>query len=680
MFMTVRMLISASLPIAWKAVCPCQNRPNLASSCVNQQASRIFALFLLMFFYSGALEANNIPDSYWENITGLWETGQLSHRFKQADRISFYLWLDVDKGITGIGAFIKGNQRCVGYLTTGTDITLLKFSPVEGDACNGLENSYFAPAHSRQRPFIMLSWFPAEVKNPYDYQDPAVMQYRVNSMASFVKSASEHPPDYVNQFLESNKGQMGDIKNEIIETIDAHQTILKKLTSQFASENNLSDKFPEEKLIGAWKGQIVDKFDTFPAEIVLWPAQVFRLQKIVGVIYFEGKQCVTGVNVSISNVGEVTLFLSDTYLKDPTSHKCIRVNGVSRIKLGQSKDQFYLTYHPRSVNLNGTKEKTCIDQLSKEQCQYIGYFNRAGTSQIISDIRNRIKWSYNVPEPDEVTWSRIISTGNAFDEIEAEYRALANNNDAVRAQIQAEAEEERDREWQRKLEEYRKKFANRNASKIESDFDKINIKQDIKESRRIVSSLNGPFDQLPAGDYLNAIYSGDATNVRHADKIYLYGLEPAIDISEEYFMNFVMPILAWSSGGLLTKEPVQKMMDNSRRKVSFFNKVLAMYIRNYQDSSKKCLNEDHPSLVLTYKSGERKIYGINENLAEIALGVGKFDPETSPSGSLVDALYNQGKYTSLIQGTQQMMQSFSCDSPEIKRMEENMIKLYEVLK
>lgn len=188
-----------------------------------------------------------------------------------------------------------------------------------------------------------------------------------------------------------------------------------------------------------------------------------------------------------------------------------------------------------------------------------------------------------------------------------------------------------------------------------------------------------PFHAMAYADYFNAIYQADLKRVRELDSEYIAALR-----SMFREVNQAIPFLNF-------EEAVTNM--------SLLPGVIAVYLFNYQErATKACLRADatqfevtstSPDVVTrnglgvevsrTYGHSSRSYYRVNKEFTEVFRAIG--DSTTDSLGSrLTEGVLNNGNITRLYDDTRRLMDSYPCDSAQIKTLEKNFIKLYGQLR
>jgi len=639
-------------------------------------------LFLLFSCATSSAAYANFWSNKSEFVDAWWGASRFHYNFKSANRIDIVLWNSNADGLAGIVTFYKGQQRCIGYVSLQAKTEHLNFKVIEGNACAGLDNGYFKPL-SKRSSGIQLTWYPPENNSLPKLMLTNTAYYRKS------KKGLQGMPEYLQKFITTFKAQQGTVKELIAEHNDNHAQII--ASAKAGVGKNYTRKFSEAELIGVWEGQFIDQFNVYPVEVAFWPSTVYGLHRIVGIFSFAGTQCPTGL--AIFNVKpEVTLFTDSNYLTS-TNTKCLQMTGEGHLQLSPSKDELSLYFDTRYHSLDGRKTKTCLDGLPREGCFSLGTFKRSKASASLTELINKVTWKV-VPPPGQHALAFMQTEGKLPEVIKSAYRKLADENAQILAEQITEGKKIREQKGKQEQQAALRRTALRKGLE-ESSQDTGTSQIDLEVSKQILANLSGPFDDIKGGDYLNAIYQGDYGVLRHADNVYLAGLQPLIQNNLE-MMKMMTPLFKLISGGIIDEKFIDKNINEEMKKLSMLNRVLATYLFNYQYDFKRCLGENKvkftvfsssPDFVVTnymgaeisriYGRHSQDIYFVNKEFATAFRDIGdtKF---LQGVGSLVDASFNKGKIIDLIAGTKNMMTKFACDGPEIKRLEENFISLYNI--
>lgn len=174
-------------------------------------------------------------------------------------------------------------------------------------------------------------------------------------------------------------------------------------------------------------------------------------------------------------------------------------------------------------------------------------------------------------------------------------------------------------------------------------------------------SRSGMFCDLPAGDYFNAIYQGDAELFFSTDEKYM-------ETARKHLVYADMS------------------------KISTLRMTVKKYIYDYGDVNRKCLRNDHIVSNISGKDsdtydtrttiGARGRIGV-ENVRKpgnsYAFSV-RFNKEFTDACSMFcDGQFNSSidsNLQTIVTGLKQLMTTHSCDSPEVKQFERNLLELF----
>jgi len=653
----------------------------------NESALRTSFFKVILFLFFSCITSNVVHAGFWSDRSEFadtwWGSSQLHYNFKYANRIDIVLWNSDTNNLAGIATFYKGQQRCIGYVSLQDKTEHLNFKVIEGNACTGLDNSYFKPLR-KAGSGIQLTWFPPDSNSSSKLNLVNIAYYRKS------KKGLQGTPEYLQKFITKFKTQRGPIKELIAKHNDNHAQIIANAKARVGE--NYTRKFSEAELIGVWKGQFIDQFNVYPVEVAFWPSTVYGLHRIVGIFSFEGKQCPTGL--AIFNVKpEITLFTNNNYLTSGTT-KCIQMVGEAHLQLNSSRDELSLYFDPRYNSLSGRRTKTCLDGLPREGCFSLGVLKRSKASTFLTNVINKVTWEVVSP-PGQHALAYMKSGEKLSEAIKSAYRKLANKNAMIYAKQIIEGKRIREQIRIKQRASDKRRAAIRKS--VEEGSPDINTRLiDLEASKRVLANLSGPFGNIKGGDYLNAIYEGDYSVLRHADNVYLADLQPAIQSSVD-MIKMMTPLFKLISGGIMDEKFINKNIKKDLTNLSIFKRVLATYLFNYQLYSNRCLRKDKvkftvfsssPDVVFTnylgvevsriYGHSSQDTYFVNKEFETAFRDIGSTQ-SLQGAGTLVDASFNKGKISNLIYGTKYMMTKFPCDSPDIDRLEENLIYLYNIV-
>ncbi|WP_334018311.1 hypothetical protein [Alteromonas sp. S015] len=192
--------------------------------------------------------------------------------------------------------------------------------------------------------------------------------------------------------------------------------------------------------------------------------------------------------------------------------------------------------------------------------------------------------------------------------------------------------------------------------------------------------VTGPFDGLPGSAFLNAVYRGDETLVQRFNRVYA---NKKADGLKAFFGRY---------GNDMTNA-----VADLHKKVKIEDSVAAKYLFEYEKRFGRCLSESpatfyvtgyQPDMVVTnllgveiarhYGGVTKTKYQVNPEFTGVFQKIGKMQPQ-GVAARLTSFLAGQ-KEKDLrelsLTGVDQIFNKFSCDSPEIKVFETNLIKLF----
>lgn len=206
-----------------------------------------------------------------------------------------------------------------------------------------------------------------------------------------------------------------------------------------------------------------------------------------------------------------------------------------------------------------------------------------------------------------------------------------------------------------------------------------------------------PFANLPAGDYLNALYSGDHQRLRELDRQfvapYKANMLPAI--------QHIAPLLNLMAGVRGGQGGYAAAAERAFDSASMIAPMFAIYLIDYAGRLGQCLEPDAVSFKITTTSETvfRNGYGtykysvrhpdqvehfkVNRRFARVFERVGTAKPDSMLVQMLDRSFGSQGRVTAndLVAGTRELMRrldSEGCGSPLMQRMEANMLAYFDV--
>lgn len=207
-----------------------------------------------------------------------------------------------------------------------------------------------------------------------------------------------------------------------------------------------------------------------------------------------------------------------------------------------------------------------------------------------------------------------------------------------------------------------------------------------------------PFHAMPYADYFNAVYQADLKRVRELDEEYLASLRPLFQQTNQQTQILISALGAFI-GAPEAADFLNSRLDHALDNMSLLPSVIAVYLFNYEErGTKACLRADAPQFVVTssrpdvvtrnglgveisrtYGYTSRSYYRVNKEFEDVFRRIGTSSPESLGSW-LVDGIFNNGNISRLHADTKRLMDSYPCDSAQMKTLEKNFIKLYGQLR
>lgn len=449
-----------------------------------------------------------------------------------------------------------------------------------------------------------------------------------SDMASFAQMA----PNFVKQYEE----KVTSFNSVTLETLQA---------SEFGP-----------KYIGAWEGMIEFNNDLQQASLALWHGKLLDYSQIMGYLTIN-ETCFYGV-ILTNNVGKATL----SYHKENTTGVC---DGQLRTKLIGLN-----AYLDASLNtllvLNVRKQKP--DRIRKavfKRSQPTPYLN-----SLIETVDKRI---FVAPSKEELA---LISSATAPGSgLQGDIQTSFEDSDTLRKDREELGKRRAAEEHRREREKY---FAEK-AQREELSGGAQSTRYNGKTPR--LPKVKGPFDGLPGSTFLNAVYSGNKSQVQQINDYYNYQ-------QQEGLRKF-----AGSYRNQLTDKIIE--LQNA---VRIQDSVTARYLFNYESEFGRCLSSSpsvfyvvgyQPDYVITNLLGEEiaRIHGgtrktkytVNSEFENTFQRIGKLKLNDSLARQLTSAMAangNEDLRASSMNGIDSIFNKFDCNDPVIKRFERNLIKLY----
>jgi hypothetical protein len=308
-------------------------------------------------------------------------------------------------------------------------------------------------------------------------------------------------------------------------------------------------------------------------------------------------------------------------------------------------------------------------------------FRRGEAGDELREGLDRISWK-TVKAPSAAEREILLGDGSRLGALKRAHAGAAGRNVAIVDQIEDEkraaGEKRREREERRLAAVRARKQAE--AERRERNRMAMAQRRDAKAPAQEVPVpvVNGPFDGLPGGSFINAVYKGDWDAVKTFNEAYGNRKIRQYKRSMGNRPHF--------ADGLITA---------GYRSIELPKIMLAVYLFNYDSAYEGCLRDDAVTFEVVehvpdtvyrnllgyevmrshgYTSRER--FRVNKEFTASFRRIGKMKPE-SAMGTIADFFLNQGGTDlkrEMVKGTKAMMAKFSCGSPEIKQLERNLLR------
>ena len=206
-----------------------------------------------------------------------------------------------------------------------------------------------------------------------------------------------------------------------------------------------------------------------------------------------------------------------------------------------------------------------------------------------------------------------------------------------------------------------------------------------------------PFTGYPSEDYFNALYGADFAALRKMDKAFTEPYRNLMNKLGGY--NMLSAVGAFTellTGSAIKSENFVASMQLSIDNLSLIVPMFAVYLIDYQVVYHECIEQDAATFEKTtvmqtvYQDSSgfeysrttdaiyRDYYKVNRRFAHVFEAVGLTEPD-SVLGNLIGMMFaRNGRINvhDITSGTRKMMRRFQCRSPEITRMEKNMLSYF----
>lgn len=634
---------------------------------------------LLLGNVSMCLAGNTWSDA--ERLAGNWAGGGFKHKFKCATQIELELWPSAESGLEGAALFKKKDQFCLGKVAVTEDNLRLVFTGMDGSLCDCSDKGAFTIHRFIEKQNRLALAFE-------QHNSPNIFVDRLNTTRYYVrpKNVSDTLADFVNLLKQPGKSYAQKKQKRV----DRQGAAIRKARDAVANARNFS--FFDGELIGVWKGTFVTQDATYPAEMMFWSSTPYRLNQIVGMVRFEGDSnkkplCVTGI--MIPPRGEHRRIQINSSNLGARGKACEQADGNGFISLGSDGDSLSLFLNSKVVRYSRTPESFFDNSGLPDQgdgCFAVGMFRRGKASAKLKKELRQIHWKL-VKAPTVAEKAILLGDGSRIGELKQAHAGAMSENAGTLAQIDAEKkafkEKQRKKEEQRiaALREKRRAEAERKRRR-KAEWDRRQRdggSGGVHAPEIPLPVVSGPFDGLPGGSFINAVYIGDFDAVATFNESYgnrkIRQYKRSMG-NKPHFMDGVI-IAAYQTIQL------QKIM-------------AAVYLFNYDSKYEACLRDDAVTfevvehvpdtvyrnllgweVMRSYGYTSREKFRVNKEFTAAFRLIGRTKPD-SAMGTIADYFLNQGGTDikrEMVKGTRAMMQKFSCDSQEIRQFEQNLLQL-----
>lgn len=610
----------------------------------------------------------------YDKLTGSWKSATpFRHTFKFADRIELDLWITYKGELEGAAMIIKNKEHCLGRVKMDRASNRLIFTAMDGSLCRLSKSGTFELfrfLEGQER--LGMHYVPAEAENQFKAQP------------SYYVRTSDHP-DTLTDFVRLIKDTDGNYMEAKKASINKQEQNFKQAQDMIRKSTGFN--FSGADLIGIWHGQFIDKQRTYPAEIMFWSSSAYRYKEIVGIVRFDGipykkDLCLTGI---ITNKEEKYTRIHINYLHLDAGQDCIPLRGSGLVSLDDNGRSLTLLFNSELTRLSGQKENSFQDftfPVTGDRCYTVGMFRCGSASEKLKSAINGVPWK-TVKDPTQKQKQILLEDSSQLEELKTAHNIAVLENARIRQQVASEKEAVR----QKQIGKEQERIAAVRAKK-RAEAERIQRNKMIHSQGRPSGSstaapvsfpvVHGPFDGLQGGSFLNALYKADWSAIEQFNNAYA---SQKIQQNKRIMGNSPH----WSDG----------FINAGFKAVRLTNTVLAVYLFDYERSYGGCLKDDAvtfevvevvPDVVTknllghevsrSYGYTSRRYFKVNKEFTAAFRRVGRTKPEGAMS-TLSDLFLNQGGTDirrQLIAGTRQMMNKFSCDSPEIRQIEWNLLK------
>ncbi|GGD75267.1 hypothetical protein [Lacimicrobium alkaliphilum] len=448
----------------------------------------------------------------------------------------------------------------------------------------------------------------------------------------------------------------------------ARQNAYQRFNDIFAMQFPASKYSPE--FIGSWEGFIRFSDGKKPDEnieqaaLALWSAKSNDRSYILGYL----------------TISEACFY--SVYMQDKNG--VAMLHGFEQLKRRCSSDLFNFEF-PKQPIMSMDTSNTLLrigpevrPEGRKGIKQFQAVFHRAKpTPYLMSLLESDQGQSFALP--DEVTKALMIAGKVPDENLEKQHDQRMRESAELLAkkaeQIRIQEAEAKQREWAR----LKKESEYRTAARQSKSGERAYASKPVGDPMPL-PKVRGPFDGIPGATFLNAVYQGDRSVVQRINRSYTGKQAAGL---KAFFGSY---------GNKMTDA-----MADLYKQVRIEDSVAAKYLFEYEKHYRRCLSESpavfyvtgyQPDMVVTnllgaeiarhYGGTTKTKYQVNSEFSDVFRQVGKMQPEgvaANITGFLASQSGEDLRKLSL-NGVAQMFSKFSCDSPEVKTFEKNLIALF----
>lgn len=612
-----------------------------------------------------------------DQYKGSWMSGGFRGGYKcNCNKIQLELWSSAKGELEGVAMFHNRKEHCLGKLKLNQEKDRLIFSAMDGNSCDCMDKGYFGVFRFiKQSNRLGLHFISSDTENVN------IDKLKTTTYYTAVSSLPTAMTDFISLIKTPNKSYSQAKK----ERHDRQNININEAKAQMNKPHKFN--FQESRLIGIWHGKLINKNNSFTAEMMLWSSKPYRRRQVVGIIRFDNKKDMGTLGIIINNFkGNSIMNISSNSVRN--NNRSNSQNTATGFISLNEKDSMTIFFEGFTRNMSKERNFFGNTMLPDKQygCSTIAMFKRGKASEMIKNSLNDITAGPPLKQPSEKQKQILLTDISRLKELQAEHATTAPMQNAqVDKQIQAERDAikqkriKQQEKWRAEAREKERAKAERIArnQRNNSRYNPYNRNPQVETIS--IPEIHGPFDGLHGGSFLNALYRADWASIKQFNKAY---------------GNRKIQQFRRSLGN--KPHPFGGIIEACYDSINLTDTVLAIYLFNYQNKYGSCLNnknsvtftvvEEVPDTVVRnligveiarfygYRSEEQ--FKIKKEFSPAFRRIGRTKPEGGMS-TIADFFLNQGGTDlrrQLITGTKQMMKGFNCSSSEIKQIEQNLLR------